>query len=1072
MQPSSHKLKIRFRPIAMREISTPTTTTTATATKTKNEDPSHKTQTSQHKETIATKKRPTRAAAKVATDALRAYIHSTEKGSAKKLTLAEPEGTPEIKEPVSLKRKADASDIENTVVKRAIGFTGTSASETRTNDSNPSGQKKQSTQVGDTNSEMHPRKRQSCPRTPTFFGHISTILATPVSRYIQSDPAENDPWWGVASAADREAASRLLNTMLQKDPTTGSILYSSIQSSDQFATLLMKPPKVPVVNKKTDHLQHNNKTLSKESTEQDINEQNDSSKSTSVEFAVEQTKVHCRPHINAADTRRTHVSQESTEVLRKTRSKTSLTRRREQGSDMAISEDNLMSPQPAIACAPLTSSVKVLPTPCSPNSPAQVANKSPQAASHSSSETHVTSVDNAIKTEPLDIPPSYLLAGNGYHIEIIPDTEPDEPLRFENHHSKVPEASAYILTHVAELSKRLLSIELDHAYQRPRLVENKWIQRCGRGYIRRSTDRPRSCKWCEGVIFNGCYICRICSMVLCPDCFHHRNVLTSTLCPKKQGQQYHKQQEHFILSGQFHIKTLESFLQSISTRYDLLPMHIKNIGRDHHALAQKCRTEALDAVKKTHAQNGLRRIRKILEYQTPYHYRRNGPSQPQFQEHWAKGDVLLIHQEHELWQGQVNWSPEAIVEQFGHLPVRAVQCTPQQESREMQLRDYFSQKFSQETFPKEDKEENEKEEEEEEDDFDQSDSSLLWKMEGWPRNGLQTVLPKHYANLLRTLPMPDYTRPDGMFNLARYVPVGHKIPPAISTPKLSHYYGTHRQDSIQEHGSISLSYQATDAVYICVYADTGSQDVKNGPEATAMTWEVFQAQDRHRVEAYLKSRRLRGRRRATESTVRLFTLSDTFLDTDELQSLYEDTSACGVPNTYVSDSDTDASDKDDVAESDKKEEVDSIRYKNPISTCPPSTARQQQQGQKLRDIEGVRPIQVYQMFGQALMIPAGSLYQARCIRDTMLVKVEFISPERVEWAVQWAADTTKELRERKRPRGRPRQRQQHQQCTKVQNVKEHTESPPRESESEVDNDPESLLFHVPNTLMYSSLANV
>ena len=60
---------------------------------------------------------------------------------------------------------------------------------------------------------------------------------------------------------------------------------------------------------------------------------------------------------------------------------------------------------------------------------------------------------------------------------------------------------------------------------------------------------------------------------------------------------------------------------------------------------------------------------------------------------------------------------------------------------------------------------------------------------------------------------------------------------------------------------------------------------------------------------------------------------------------------------------------------------------------------------QLQDLEKkfkIRPCRVYQRDGEAVMIPSGSVRQARYLTDTILTGVDFVSPETMNSTMEWS----------------------------------------------------------------------
>ncbi|KAF9019318.1 hypothetical protein BGZ52_003484 [Haplosporangium bisporale] len=150
---------------------------------------------------------------------------------------------------------------------------------------------------------------------------------------------------------------------------------------------------------------------------------------------------------------------------------------------------------------------------------------------------------------------------------------------------------------------------------------------------------------------------------------------------------------------------------------------------------------------------------------------------------------------------------------------------------------------------------------------------------------------------------------------------------------------------------------------------------KQGERDTVVVWDIFRAEDRARVEAFLRrttgdNNNSRHRNRNKGNKIELmeptdpFTNGNTYLDDEQLQQLYEETCGTGLGRC----------DRD---------------IKNPEKR------------------EGVRPYRVEQVYSEVLMIPAGCLRQARYVYDATLVRMHFMSPERMNSTIDWMEDVTR-----------------------------------------------------------------
>ncbi|KAF9309244.1 hypothetical protein BG003_009995 [Podila horticola] len=224
---------------------------------------------------------------------------------------------------------------------------------------------------------------------------------------------------------------------------------------------------------------------------------------------------------------------------------------------------------------------------------------------------------------------------------------------------------------------------------------------------------------------------------------------------------------------------------------------------------------------------------------------------------------------------------------------------------------------------------------------------------------------------MNALPLQDYTHPQGKFNLTKYMPEDH---PLKLNPTIYHGHGWGLEDEPRAgHGSIQLSCEPSDSLYVCVKSGAPYRK-KRSDRNEVVVWEIFRAVDRPRVEAFLQtsnvnnnynsSSRIRAGERVPTDP---FTFGSTYLNDQLLQLLYEQT----TPER--------SSQRQEGENEDGDEDIEE------------------------KEKEGVRPYRVKQAYGEAVMIPAGCLRQARFVYEATLAKVDFMSPERADWTLETTA---------------------------------------------------------------------
>ncbi|KAG0038813.1 hypothetical protein BGZ82_010792 [Podila clonocystis] len=489
------------------------------------------------------------------------------------------------------------------------------------------------------------------------------------------------------------------------------------------------------------------------------------------------------------------------------------------------------------------------------------------------------------------------------------------------------EDSAYILAYIARLAKSLLESELKHV-QENQGQGHGHVTRL-QDYISTSSPKPQFCCYCRASIFSVQFMCRICAKGFCADCCASPKVLESNLCVNEQSHR----RETFLFCGRYAAATLESFIERLDLAYAALPGRLKSLP--HAQREARVGENEVGAKKKK---------RSILNFREPdqYHHLDVDVALTLFQQSWAQGVVTLLHGVEDRLE-DLDWDLDELVKQCEHSIVNAIQCTPRQTRVVMDADKYFERPstkkknhgMEQPTFT------------------EKKTDSVVLKMQGWPSQDFESLLPSYYANLMSALPLKDYTHPQGKFNLAKYMPEDRplKLSPMI-------YHG-HGHKSRAGHGSIQLSCEPSDTIYVCVKSGAPYQEKRSERKMVAV-WEIFRAEDRPRVESFLQASNVNTNISRRSSTGEMeptdpFTFGNTYLDDLQLQQLYEQTTH--------------------------------------------ERANQGEGGEK----EGVRPYRVKQAYGEAVMIPAGCLRQARFVYEVTLAKVDFMSPERAGWTLETTA---------------------------------------------------------------------
>ena len=250
----------------------------------------------------------------------------------------------------------------------------------------------------------------------------------------------------------------------------------------------------------------------------------------------------------------------------------------------------------------------------------------------------------------------------------------------------------------------------------------------------------------------------------------------------------------------------------------------------------------------------------------------------------------------------------------------------------------------------------------------------LLKLRDFPRDrGFRDVLPDHFDDLMRALPYGAYTRTDGHYNLAAYLPDG-AVPPDLG-PKCYCAYGKVGADAAAgmagagagatarptPPGTTCLHADMADAVNVLVHVETAGSGASDSADAVCghtlgpddgAVWHIFSQDDTRLLHAALPAIvRARGRR-------------------DGIKPMLESTAALFDACIYLDE---------------------------PLLD-------------ELRDLAGISPYVVVQALGDALLIPAGCAHQVRNVRSCIKVAADFVAPEHVSQCV-WLTEELRQLPE-------------------------------------------------------------
>ena len=142
------------------------------------------------------------------------------------------------------------------------------------------------------------------------------------------------------------------------------------------------------------------------------------------------------------------------------------------------------------------------------------------------------------------------------------------------------------------------------------------------------------------------------------------------------------------------------------------------------------------------------------------------------------------------------WHPSAFSAEFGHLKHDIINCKTHKLIPQVPLKWFWDGFESLKSRL-----------------LDKQGMPMLLKLKDWPpEDDFAQYFPRRFADLMKWIPLPDYTRREGRFNLAAYMPDFFVCPDL--GPKMYIAYGS---SLYPEYGSTNLHLDMSDAVNLIVY---------------------------------------------------------------------------------------------------------------------------------------------------------------------------------------------------------------------------------------------------------------
>ncbi|XP_041476903.1 probable JmjC domain-containing histone demethylation protein 2C isoform X3 [Lytechinus variegatus] len=318
-----------------------------------------------------------------------------------------------------------------------------------------------------------------------------------------------------------------------------------------------------------------------------------------------------------------------------------------------------------------------------------------------------------------------------------------------------------------------------------------------------------------------------------------------------------------------------------------------------------------------------------------------------FQEQWRKGEPILVSNVHKQLDDNL-WHPTFFNKHFGHLENDLVDCRSGDVITGAPMRDFWNgfEDISNRLETKQ-------------------GLPIILKLKDWPpAQDFSELLPRHFQDLMNNLPLPDYTRRDGRFNLSSRLP-DFFVKPDLG-PKMYNAYGLARYSSC---GTTNLHLDISDAVNVMVYV--GKPHSIDGQETCdSYEKEAIEAVNHMCMDEQTKQR-VREKEERPGAIWHLFRAADT----NKIRQFL-----CKLSEEKGEDVPTDHDPIHDQSWYLDNELLDRL-YKE----------------------YGVQGWAIAQCWGDAIFIPAGAPHQVRNVHSSIKVAEDFVSPEHISecfWLTQ------------------------------------------------------------------------
>lgn len=215
------------------------------------------------------------------------------------------------------------------------------------------------------------------------------------------------------------------------------------------------------------------------------------------------------------------------------------------------------------------------------------------------------------------------------------------------------------------------------------------------------------------------------------------------------------------------------------------------------------------------------------------------------------------------------------------------------------------------------------------------------------------LMPSRYDDLMKNLPLPEYSDPEGNLNLASHLP-SFFVRPDLG-PRLCCAYGVAASQD-QDFGTANLHAEVSDVVSVLVYVG-----VAKGNGVLSKTGVLKRLEEEDLDEGV--RRRLKDSSETPGALWHIYLNKDMDRVREFLHKLY------------------------------KEQELDMSLEQDPVREQ--STYLSRKQRQQLLDEHDVQGWTIVQFLGDSVLIPAGAMFQVQNLHSCVQVINDFVSPEHV-----------------------------------------------------------------------------